>query len=151
VLVAASDAQVDEALLRLARVGVEQVRGYLQGGMAAWRAAGRALARVPQISVAALNQMLVERPDLQVLDVRRPPEYASGHVPQARSLPLAQLEKQIEQLSFDCARPLAVICAGGYRSSAATSILARHGYTHLLNVTGGTSAWVNAGYETESI
>jgi rhodanese-related sulfurtransferase len=148
VLVAASDAQTDEAVLRLARVGIEQVRGYLQGGMPAWCESGREAACVQQISVAELHQMLGAQPDLQVLDVRRPPEYAGGHVPPARSLPLAQLEKQIKQLTFDSARPLAVICAGGYRSSAATSILARHGYTHLLNVTGGTSAWVSVGYET---
>lgn len=148
VLVAASEGQTDEAVLRLARVGIEQVRGYLQGGMAAWCEAGREVACVPQISVAELHQMLVEQPDLQVLDVRRPSEYANGHVPQARSLPLAQLEKQIDRLTFEPARPLAVICAGGYRSSAATSILARHGYTHLRNVTGGTSAWVSAGYRT---
>jgi hydroxyacylglutathione hydrolase len=95
-----------------------------------------------------LQQLLTERPDLQVLDVRRPPEYTSGHVPTAQSAPLAQLEKQLDQLTLDPARPLAVICAGGYRSSAATSILAQHGYQNLLNVTGGTSAWIAAGYET---
>jgi hydroxyacylglutathione hydrolase len=150
VVVAADDAKVDEAAMRLARVGLEDVRGYLQGGVEAWRAAGRALASVPQISVAELRQLLAERRELQVLDVRRAPEYASGHVPAAQSAPLAQLEKQIAGLKLDPARPLAVICAGGYRSSAATSLLARHGYTHLLNVTGGTSAWVSAGYETEN-
>ena len=149
VIVAESDEQVDEAVLRLARVGLENVRGYLRGGVAAWRAAGRDVMSVSQISVAELQQLLAQRPDLQVLDVRRPPEYTSGHVPAAQSAPLAQLEKQLAQLNLDPARPLAVICAGGYRSSAATSILAQHGYRQLRNVTGGTSAWIAAGYETE--
>jgi hydroxyacylglutathione hydrolase len=148
VIVAENEAQVDEATLRLARVGIEQVRGYLRGGVAAWRASGRALASVPQISVAELKELLDTDPRMQVLDVRRSPEYAGGHVPQAQSAPLAQLEKQLAALTFNPARPLAVICAGGYRSSAATSILAQHGYAKLLNVTGGTSAWTSAGYET---
>ncbi|HEX8181469.1 MAG TPA: MBL fold metallo-hydrolase [Pyrinomonadaceae bacterium] len=148
VIIATHDEQVAEAVLRLARVGIERVRGYLRGGVEAWRASGRTTASVPQISVAELKQMLDAQPRLQVLDVRRPPEYTGGHVPAARSAPLAQLEKQIANLNFDPARPLAVICAGGYRSSAATSILARHGYTDLLNVTGGTSAWIAAGFET---
>ena len=103
---------------------------------------------MPQITVAELKQLIDAQPDLQVLDVRRPPEYTSGHVPAAESAPLAQLEKQLAQLNLDPARPLAVICAGGYRSSAATSILAQHGYRNLLNVNGGTSAWIAAGYET---
>ena len=148
VIIAAHDEQAGEAVTRLARVGIEHVRGYLRGGVEAWRASGRAMATVPQISVAELKRMLDAQPGLQVLDVRRPPEYDGGHVPAAESAPLAQLEKQLDKLSFDPHRPVAVICAGGYRSSAATSILARHGYTDLLNVTGGTSAWISAGYET---
>jgi hydroxyacylglutathione hydrolase len=148
IICADSDAQVDEAVLRLARVGLEHVRGYLHGGVAAWCASGRDVMSVPQISVAELRQMIDAQPGLQVLDVRRPPEYTGGHVPTARSAPLAQLEKQLADLNLDPARPLAVICAGGYRSSAATSILARHGYDNLLNVTGGTGAWISAGYET---
>ncbi|PYS91615.1 MAG: MBL fold metallo-hydrolase [Acidobacteria bacterium] len=150
IIVGESEAQVDESVMRLARVGLENVRGYLRGGVEAWRAAGRATATVPQISVAELKELIETRPDLQVLDVRHPPEYASGHVPRAQSAPLAQLEKQFEQLHLDAARPLAVICAGGYRSSAATSILARHDFINLLNVNGGTSAWISAGYETKT-
>ena len=134
--------------MRLARVGLENVRGYLRGGVAAWRASGRELATLPQISVAELKELIETTPALQVLDVRRAPEYASGHVPQALSAPLAQLEKDFARLHLDPARPLAVICAGGYRSSAATSILARHNIKDLRNVTGGTSAWISAGYQT---
>ncbi|HEX8071224.1 MAG TPA: MBL fold metallo-hydrolase [Pyrinomonadaceae bacterium] len=148
VLVAETEAQVGEARTRLARVGLEDVRGYLRGGVAAWREAGRAVAVVPQISVAELKELIETRTDVQVLDVRRAPEYAGGHVPRARHAPLAQLERQLDELSLDPARTLAVICAGGYRSSAATSILARRGFARLLNVTGGTSAWTGAGYET---
>ena len=90
-----------------------------------------------------------EKDDLQILDVRRSSEYQNGHVPRAISEPLASLEKNISQLALDREKPTAVICAGGYRSSAATSVLQKFGFSNLVNITGGTSAWINAGYEVE--
>ncbi|HEY0078331.1 MAG TPA: rhodanese-like domain-containing protein [Pyrinomonadaceae bacterium] len=149
VVVAENEERVDEALTRLARVGVESVKGYLGGGTTAWEAAGLPVSKVPQISVAELHARLQEESDLQVVDVRRPMEYQSGHVPGAQSLPLSQLKDETLAL-LDPARSTAVICAGGYRSSAATSILARSGFQQLFNVTGGTSAYVEAGYKTVS-
>ncbi|HEU4593850.1 MAG TPA: MBL fold metallo-hydrolase [Pyrinomonadaceae bacterium] len=148
VLVASTGEQVDEALVRLARVGHESVRGYLRGGMEAWRAHGMEEATVPQINVGELRRMLDEEPALQVLDVRRPAEYALGHAPRAASAPLSpRLAADIADLRREL--PLAVICAGGYRSSAATSILKRLGFHQLFNVEGGTQAWVAAGYPVE--
>lgn len=148
VIVSDSEAKALEAVTRLARVGHENVKGYLAGGVAAWNAAGFELATVPQITVTELNDQLNEATQLQVIDVRRAPEYAGGHVPQAITAPLQSLEKTIAALPLDPAQPTAVICAGGYRSSAATSILEQHGFSNLLNVTGGTSAWVAAGLAT---
>ncbi|MDQ5843739.1 MAG: rhodanese-like domain-containing protein, partial [Acidobacteriota bacterium] len=83
------------------------------------------------------------------IDVRRPPEYQSGHVPRALHAPLSKLEQTAGGLPVNPSKPTAVICAGGYRSSAATSILQQHGFTNLMNITGGTSAWINAGYPVE--
>ncbi|HWQ36481.1 MAG TPA: MBL fold metallo-hydrolase [Blastocatellia bacterium] len=147
VVVAENPVQVEEAVTRLARVGIESEKGYLSGGMQAWAGAGLEMETVRQITVEELKRMLDEKSDLQLIDVRRPGEYASGHAPGAISAQLAHLEKAVAQ--FDPQRRTAVICAGGYRSSAATSILARHGFHDLLNVTGGTAAWISAGYETE--
>ena len=98
----------------------------------------------------ALRKQQVEKGDLQILDVRRPGEYESGHVPHAVTEPLATLERNVSDLVLDKEKPIAVICAGGYRSSAATSLLQKHGFKNLLNVTGGTSAWINAGYPVET-
>jgi glyoxylase-like metal-dependent hydrolase (beta-lactamase superfamily II) len=148
-VVAGEEAQVDEAVMRLARVGLESVKGYLRGGMKSWVEAGLQIGSVPQISVAELHARLATDRRLQVLDVRRAGEYESGHVPRAFSAPLAP--RLVEQLlELDPTRPTAVICAGGYRSSAATSLLAPRGFQHLLNVTGGTSAWIKAGYAVET-
>jgi hydroxyacylglutathione hydrolase len=148
VIVAEDEDQVDEAALRLSRVGLENVAGYLEGGVAAWDRAGMPLATVPQVTVDELRALLQEGEALQVVDVRRPPEYAGGHVPRALARPLDRLERELSEL--DPARPTAVVCAGGYRSSAGTSLLRRHGFRDLRNVVGGMSAWTAAGYPTES-
>jgi rhodanese-related sulfurtransferase len=146
VIVAESEEQAAEAVVRLARVGLESVEGYLAGGIAAWSKAGLELARVSQVTVNELKELIANQTQLQILDVRRPPEYESGHVPGAQAAPLLNLELNLQNLRLDPAKPTAVICAGGYRSSAATSILQQQGFASLLNVTGGTSAWIAAGY-----
>ena len=148
ILVADGKEQVDEAVMRLARVGLENVAGYLEGGILAWHAAGLELQTTPQISVDELHaQLNDDGKRLQIFDVRATGEYASGHLPGARNIPLPELEAQVAAL--DSTQPTAVICAGGYRSAAAASILQRHGFRDLYNITGGTSAWVSAGYSTE--
>jgi hydroxyacylglutathione hydrolase len=150
VVVGESEEKIDEAVMRLARVGIESVKGYLDGGMLAWHEAGFDIATIPQISVDELSALLKENTELQVVDVRRPPEYVAGHVPHAAPAPLSILKTRIPDLKLDRAKPTAVICAGGYRSSAATSILEQNGFTDLRNVTGGTNAWINAGYPVET-
>ncbi|HXM46242.1 MAG TPA: rhodanese-like domain-containing protein, partial [Pyrinomonadaceae bacterium] len=149
VIVAASDEKVGEAQLRLARVGLENIQGYLPGGIEAWKEAGLELDVVPQINVAELKKLIATRPELQIVDVRRPAEYESGHAPRAASAPLAKLPELLPALKLNPNAPTAVICAGGYRSSAGTSILQKHSFKDLLNVTGGTKAWIDAGYEVE--
>ena len=145
VIVAGGAEQAREAATRLARVGLESVAGWV--APEAWARSGRAVRTVPQITVDTLRDRLPSDPSLQVIDVRRPGEYAGGHVPGARHLPLDRLDGEAARL--DPARPTAVICAGGYRSSAGTSLLAARGFRDLVNVTGGTAAWVAAGFEVE--
>ena len=146
ILVADGEADVGEARLRLARVGVERVEGFLAGGIAAWQRAGLPLAALTHITVSDLQERLAQEPALQVLDVRRPAEYAEGHLPRAVNVPLDRLATG-DEVPLDLSGPIAVVCAGGYRSSAAGSLLQRRGLANLLNVVGGTSAWVQAGYE----
>lgn len=147
ILVADGVEEVDEAVVRLARVGIENIKGYLSGGIKAWNDAGFALATTGQVAVDELKTRLEERADLQVVDVRRFAEYANGHVPGALNIPLSKLETA--DLNLNITKPTAVICASGYRSSAATSLLERRGFTELYNVVGGTSAWMNAGFPVE--
>lgn len=146
VIVADGLPQVEQAVMRLARVGFENVAGYIDGGIRAWDAAGLELSKMPQLPVDELHARLGEQQILQVLDVRTPAEFGTGHIPSAVSAPLSQLAKAIAAIER---RPTAVICAGGYRSSAASSLLKRSGFGELYNVIGGISAWVRAGYTTE--
>jgi len=149
VIVADTGAQIDESVVRLARVGIENVKGYLEGGVESWRAAGLPVDSIAQVSVAELKEQMVGS-DLQIVDVRRPAEYVGGHVPRAVNAPLATLEKSLGPLPLEKDKRTAVICAGGYRSSAAASLLQQQGFSNLLNVSGGTGAWINAGYPVES-
>jgi rhodanese-related sulfurtransferase len=133
---------VNEAAVRLARVGVDTVVGFLDGGVGAWAQAGRPVATLKQIAVADLAAAL----PATVLDVRRPGEFAAGHLPGAHSVPLDQIADAA--VAPPPIGPLYVVCASGYRSSAAASILAARGLD-VVNVVGGTNAWVAAGFPVE--
>ncbi|HEX8737749.1 MAG TPA: MBL fold metallo-hydrolase [Pyrinomonadaceae bacterium] len=147
-VVAESEEKVDEAVTRLARVGIESVRGFLEGGIEAWKNAGFEAKTIEQISVREARKRLAETPDAQFVDVRRAGEYESGHAPKALNLTLSDLDKLTDKL--DASRPTYVICQGGYRSSAATSILERKGFQEIYNIAGGTAAWIKEGLETET-
>lgn len=147
-LVAESEEKAEEAVMRLARVGVETAKGFLKGGIEAWRAAGFETARIEQITVEEMNNRLSKNGDLQFVDVRREGEFASGHAPKTVNLTLSNLENLTDRL--DKSRPTYIICQGGYRSSAATSILEQKGFREIYNISGGTGAWIKAGLETET-
>jgi glyoxylase-like metal-dependent hydrolase (beta-lactamase superfamily II)/rhodanese-related sulfurtransferase len=140
VLVADTKEKIDEAVMRLARVGIESVEGFLL--MNHWTYPP---SQIEQISVEEMNRRLTENADVQFIDVRRTGEYESGHAPNAVNLTLSDLDKHAGNL--DASRPIYVICQGGYRSSAGASILKQKGFTELYNISGGTAAWIKAGLE----
>jgi len=147
ILLVTDDAEaIEEARVRLARVGLERVEGYLDGGLAAWDRAGRPTDQIPQTTVSELMARITAGDAPRVLDVRRPIEHAQVHIPGARNVPLDRLaDAAIEPDE----RPLYVICAGGYRSSVACSLLQARHVGPVVNVLGGTSAWVEAGYPVD--
>ena len=138
VLVADSPEKAEEARMRLARVGIETTRGYLEGGLEAWRAAGFALESVPQLTVSELRQRLDS--GIQVLDVRRRAEWDAGHVDGARWHALDDFPAGLPQVDSDA--PTAVHCKSGYRSMIACSYLQRAGRRNVINVLGGYDAWL---------
>lgn len=142
VLIADSDEQLAEARLRLARVGIEDARGFLQGGTNAWKDAGLPLAALPQISVDTLHQWWSEGKSL-LLDVRREGEWKAAHIQGATWSPLDTLNHNLP--AVDPERLIAVHCKSGYRSAIACSILQRAGFRKVVNVEGGYDAWQQAG------
>lgn len=140
ILVAEDPDRLQESQMRLARVGIERVAGFLDGGMLEWEKAGLKSAHVPEISVLDLARAIAEQNgNLQVVDVRKNAEWEAGHIEQARLIPLDQLRNLLADL--DRARPVVVHCKSGYRSSIATSLLEAAGFTNTMNVTGGFDAW----------
>jgi hydroxyacylglutathione hydrolase len=141
VVIAESQEAVEEARMRLARVGLEDARGYLKGGIEGWSQAGLPLATLPQIAVDALSDRL-RSSSVQVLDVRREPEWEAGHIAGASWWPLDNFK--IAPPEIDRNVPIAVHCKGGYRSIIACSLLQRAGFQNVVNVVGGFDAWQQA-------
>ena len=137
VISADSSEHANEAVMRLARVGIESAAGYIT------EPAGFQSASIPQITVEELRDR-----KLRVLDVRRKGEYTSGHIPGAQHIPLDELPRREDEVQRG--GPLAVVCAGGYRSSIAASLLQRDNIADVMNVVGGTSGWVRAGFSVET-
>ena len=140
-VVADNETQVDEARTRLARVGHETV----SGSMLIHNYTGETKS-VEQVSVQEVSELAQTGKSLQFVDVRRPAEHAAGHAVRTLNISLDKLASDVEKL--DPTAPTYVICQGGYRSSLGTSILENAGFRTIYNVTGGTAAWVEAGFET---
>jgi hydroxyacylglutathione hydrolase len=138
VLIAETAGQISEARLRLARVGIEDARGYLQGGFAAWKEAGLPIAEFQQIAVETLRDWL-QAGHAELLDVRREGEWKSAHIEGAMWSPLDTLAKSLP--AIDPNAPIAVHCKSGYRSAIACSVLQRAGFRNVANVVGGFDAW----------
>jgi glyoxylase-like metal-dependent hydrolase (beta-lactamase superfamily II)/rhodanese-related sulfurtransferase len=141
ILLGEDAAAVDEARMRLTRVGIDRAIGYVRAGVAAWRAAGLPLATLPQIEPSAFAERV--RSGLQTIDVRRDPEWSTGHVAGAVHLPLNRLLASLDDL--DRERAVGVYCKSGYRSAIAGSLLQRSGFKEVVNLAGGIDAWSAAG------
>ena len=135
---------VRESQVRLARVGVENVAGYLADGLVGWIKHGFALEYVPQITARDFAELREQEPGrIAVLDVREPGEVSRGVIEHSAHIPLGELQSRTGEL--DREKLLVVYCMGGYRSSIATSLLSRAGFRDIANLTGGFEAWKAAG------
>ena len=138
-VVVAESGREEEALVRLRRIGFDRVAGHLEGGMAALAAHPELVAASRRVTPAELARWLEAPQAPLVIDVRRADEYAKGHIPGSRNIPLQVLGRTLADLPRD--RELVVHCAAGYRSAVAASLLAAHGVT-VADLVGGYAAWV---------
>jgi hydroxyacylglutathione hydrolase len=136
ILVVHAPEEAEKAWLDLARIGYEQIRGFVLPAREEWIAAGLDVRETRQLDVCCLEPWLLA--GRRLLDVRTPAEWHAGHVEGARWIPLFELPERLAEVP---AGPLAVMCGSGYRSSIATSLLERAGRRDVVNVRGGWSAW----------
>lgn len=142
-VVAEGDDQINEAVMRLARVGHETVGGYILIGN--YQGETKQIEQVPVEEVASLTET---EKFIQFVDVRRIGEYNAGHAVRTHNIPLDKLADRVGEI--DPKTQAFVICQGGYRSSIASGILENAGFKKVYNVTGGTAAWIAADLPTES-
>lgn len=142
ILLAGDEATAPEPALRaLVQVGLDDIRGYLKGGIRAWIDSGGEQASIGQISVVELGERL--RRGAEIVDVRSAAEWAAGHIEGARHIPGGDLPERLAELPRDAT--LHLVCATGYRSSVAASVLRRRGFQNVANVAGGVNAWRQLG------
>ena len=134
VVLAASDTDAQRMLRMLEAVGFRRLRGYLAGGLAAWREAGHPIETVPAIDVPTLARGL-KAGEVELLDVREEDEWRKGHVAGSLFVPYHELRAgPPDELARRDGKPLAVACSAGNRSSLAVSLLRRHGIDGLVHV-----------------
>jgi hydroxyacylglutathione hydrolase len=129
--------QEKETIVRMARVGFDKIKGYLGGGYDTWVAAGEQLDMIIDVEADELMMDIPHDKNLVVIDVRRPTEYADGHLKDALNLPLSEMTDPALIADLEEEQNLYVHCAGGYRSVIASSLLKRQGMHNLRNIVGG--------------
>lgn len=132
------EGQEGETILRLARVGYDNCIGFLDGGFPSWQQADKEVDNVDSISAEEFASRWQQNNDLAVVDVRKPVEFADGHVDGAQNIPLDNLNDHMAEIQRN--GPVYVHCAGGYRSMVANSILKARGFNNVVNVEGGITA-----------
>ncbi|MBC9933673.1 MBL fold metallo-hydrolase [Chitinophaga qingshengii] len=127
----------EETVVRMARVGFENVAGYLEGGFPAWEAAGEERDMIITVEADELAMDVPHDDNLVIVDVRKPVEYANGHIKDAINISLGDMMDAANLANLEEHLNLYVHCQGGYRSIIACSILKREGIHNLRNVEGG--------------
>jgi hydroxyacylglutathione hydrolase len=126
-----------ETIIRLARVGFEKIKGYLDGGYEAWKNAGEPIDMIIDVEADELMMDIPHDQNLVVIDVRRETEFADGHLKDAVNIPLIEMTDPGNLANLEETQNLYIHCAAGYRSVIASSLLKRQGIHNLRNITGG--------------
>ena len=144
ILVADDPNEREAAVRQLIRIGYDDLCGYLDGGVAAWAAAGLPTRQVPMISAEVLRLLMERGTAPVILDVRHHDEWCAGHLPRAIHHDAGQLPLSQPSVSRD--ERIVVHCGHADRSTVAISVLERWGYRDLMLLKGGYSSWQAADY-----
>jgi len=146
IVVIADGESEEEAVMRLGRIGFDNVAGYLRDGMQAMESRPELIRTVPRITAAALAEQTTSTGPY-VLDVRAKKEWDIVHLSNSHNIPLTHLREHIEEIPTD--RPVVVHCEGGYRSAIACSLLMQAGRANVTDLVGGIKAWIATKLPTE--
>ncbi len=142
ILLIAPEGREQEVITRLARVGYDHTIGYLEGGIASWRQAGKETDSIQRVDMTELAGFQ-DAKDLRFIDVRKESEFSDGHLENAKNIPLASINEAMSIIDPD--EPYIVHCAGGYRSMIFVSTLRSRGFYNLVDVKGGYKAIMDSG------
>jgi len=140
IVVIADPGSEEEAVMRLGRIGFDNVAGYLEGGMAGLLPYPELIETTSRITAPTLAEQMTTTPSPFVVDVRSEREWSAGHLACSHNIPLPHLRAQIDAIPKD--RPVVVHCEGGYRSAIGTSLLMAAGRTNVSDLVGGIKAWI---------
>jgi glyoxylase-like metal-dependent hydrolase (beta-lactamase superfamily II)/rhodanese-related sulfurtransferase len=143
ILIVAEEGRQEEVVTRLARVGYDYAIGYLEGGIDAWKNAGKEMDSITSITANELAAIQQKEGSINVLDVRKPGEYEAEHVKDAVNASLDYINESMQQV--DKNKTWYVHCAGGYRSMIFSSILKARGFNNLVDIKGGFKALKESG------
>ncbi len=132
-----------ETIIRLARVGFENIQGYLGGGFAAWEKSGEPIDMIINVEADEVAMDLPFDENMVIVDVRKEVEFADGHVKEAVNIPLEQMVDPVSISGINDTDNVYLHCAGGYRSVIAASLLKQQGIHNLRNISGGYAALKN--------
>ncbi|MDD3952606.1 MAG: rhodanese-like domain-containing protein, partial [Lentisphaeria bacterium] len=139
IIIADSPARAQEAAYVYRRAGYDRLIGYLGDGISGWAAQAKALDHLPQLSPASLQHVLKKYSNHLVVDVRSPAEWDSGHIEEAKHIPIGKIFAK--EFSLDKDQHITVVCGSGYRANIAGSVLKSLGYKHVFSLIGGMTAW----------
>jgi hydroxyacylglutathione hydrolase len=148
IVLVADPGSEEEAVMRLGRIGFDNVAGYLRDGMAALQTRPELIRVIPRMTAPALAERLTESPAPRVVDVRSEKEWQAGHLAGSINIPLTHLRDRLAEVPLD--RPVVVHCEGGYRSAIGASLLAEAGRTNVHDLVGGIKAWLASKLPTVS-
>jgi len=129
-----------ESIVRLARVGFENIIGHLAGGFNAWATANETIDLIIDVEADELAMDIPFDPNMVIVDVRKTSEFDKGHIKEALTIPLDELTDPASMANFDDNQNIYIHCAGGYRSVIASSLIKRQGIHNIRNVVGGFKA-----------
>jgi glyoxylase-like metal-dependent hydrolase (beta-lactamase superfamily II)/rhodanese-related sulfurtransferase len=139
ILLVTEESRLDETLIRLSRVGYDNVIGYLNGGFAAWQNAGEEIDLIIDVDADELAMDLKFDDNIVIMDVRKEGEFNTGHLVGAKNSPLQEFTNLLAIASIDEQDNVYVHCAGGYRSVIACSLIKKEGVHNIRNIVGGWS------------